>query len=67
MTKTIDAKVAINNLPDKPLKTGYMVVRYVDLLLWYYGIYDSYARALSVATELGNGFVIGIENKGNKQ
>ena len=58
--KVIDAKVNIMNCPDKPLKTGYLVARVIDSLLWYYGLYDTMDRAAEVAVELGNGVVLGV-------
>ena len=63
----VDAKVSVKNLPDKPLGTGYMVVRICNLVLWYYGFYDSYERALQAADEIGNGIVLGVVEKGEKK
>lgn len=62
--KIIDAKVKVLNMPNKPLKTGYMVAR-VDITagksdLWYYGLYDSYERANAAAVEIRNGVVLGV-------
>ena len=62
--KIIDAKVKVLNMPNKPLKTGYMVVR-ADITvgkadLWYYGLYDSYERANEAAVEIRNGVVLGV-------
>jgi len=65
-SKVIDAKVSVMNCPNE-LRTGYMVVRLVETLLWYYGLYDTIDRAEMAATELGNGFVIGIIQKGEKK
>lgn len=61
----VDAKVAVRNLPDHPLGTGYLVVRNCDLVFWYYGFYDSYDRALNAAVEIGNGLVLGVVKKGD--
>lgn len=66
MDGIVNAKVAVNNLPDKPLGTGYMVVRVCDLVFWYYGFYDTYQRALQAAAELDNGIVLGVVEKGDK-
>ena len=63
----VNAKVAVKNLPDKPLGTGYLVVRVYDLMLWYYGFFDSYERALMVADEIGNGIVFGVVSKEDKE
>lgn len=35
----------------------YAVVRNCEGEYWYYGTYDDFARANSVANEIGNGFV----------
>lgn len=59
MDKTIDVKVCVKNCPDKELKTGYLVARLVDAVLWYYGIYETMDRAAEVAVELGNGVILG--------
>lgn len=66
MDGIVNAKVAVNNLPDKPLGIGYMVVRVCDLVFWYYGFYDTYQRALRAASELENGIVLGVVEKGDK-
>jgi len=39
MSGIVRADVKINNLPDYELKE-YIVVRYVDHALWFYGTYD---------------------------
>lgn len=59
MNKVIDVKVCVMNCPDKPLRTGYLVARVSDAVLWYYGTYDTADRAAEVAVELGNGVVLG--------
>ena len=59
MGKVLDVKVCVVNCPDHPLKTGYLVVRLVDSILWYYGLYDTADRAAEVAVELGTGLVLG--------
>lgn len=64
MDGIVNAKVSVKNLPDKPLGTGYLVVRLFDLVLWYYGFYDSFERALLAADEIGNGIVLGVDNRG---
>lgn len=61
--RVIDAKVSVLNCPNK-LHTGYMVVRVVESLLWYYGLYDTIDRAATAAVEIGNGIVLGIIVKG---
>lgn len=61
----VNAKINVMNLPEEPLGTGYLVVRVVDLVYWYYGLYDSYQRALEAAAEIGNGIVLGVVKKGD--
>ena len=63
MDGIVNAKVSVKNLPDKPLGTGYLVVRACNLMLWYYGFYDSFERALLAADEIGNGIVLGVDAK----
>ena len=60
MNKTIEVKVRVNNLPEQ-LKSGYMVARYVDTELWYYGTYDTWTRAIDVVCELQNGVILEVE------
>ena len=59
----VTATVDVQNLPIKGLSKDYVVVRQVDGDLWYYGQYDSEAKAREVAIEIGNGLV--IERKEN--
>ena len=62
--RVIVNKVCVMNCPqDKEFGVGYMVVRVVDSVLWYYGFYDTMHRAAEVAVSLGNGVVLGINNK----
>ncbi len=64
MDRIIEAKIRVLNMPEDNLGTGYLVARYVELTLWYYGFYDSYERALMAASEIGNGIVFGVvDNK----
>lgn len=65
MRKVINAKVCVMNCPDDEFETGYLVVRVVDLVYWYYGFYESYERALRAAAEIGNGIVLGVVKKGD--
>lgn len=39
-----------------------MVARLVDSELWYYGMYATWERAEEVATEIGNGVVLEVED-----
>lgn len=42
----------------------FMVVRRAeDATLWYYGVYQEYEAAESVAVEIGNGFVVQLGEK----
>lgn len=61
--RVIDNKVCVMNCPDREFRVGYMVARLVDATLWYYGFYDTMNRAVEVAVALGNGLVLGINNK----
>ena len=63
MVKALDVKVAVNNCPDKDFGIGYMVVRVVESVLWYYGFYDNIDRAAEAAVEIGNGLVLGVYKK----
>lgn len=47
----------VQNLPNYPLEK-YTVVRPSGNDLWFYGTYESGCKALSVATELGNGIIL---------
>lgn len=49
-------KVKVNNLP--ATTNRYIVARYVDHSLWYYGSWDSREDAERVALELENGLVV---------
>lgn len=54
-------EVTINNTPDyMENKSGFVVARYVDGELWFYGIYETYKRAAWVAEEIGNGLVLKV-------
>ena len=60
----VDAK--INNTPkDIEGKTGFIVARRDDYTakLWYYGRYDTEARAYEVAKELDNGIVLELKGE----
>lgn len=63
MNQTIVGKIIMKNVPESVLngsRKGFVVAR-VDLTnLWYYGCYETYDRALTVASELGNGVVIEV-------
>lgn len=61
--KVLDVKVAVKNCPDQDFGTGYMVVRAVESVLWYYGFYSTIDRAVEVAVAIGNGLVLGIYRK----
>ena len=41
--------ININNVPDYADTHDYIVVKYVDGGLWFYGAYDTAKRALEVA------------------
>ena len=48
--------VKVNNLPADTEK--YIVAKYVDHSLWYYGSWDNSEEAERVALELENGLVV---------
>ena len=60
----VKCKAIIRNIPDDVAmgkETGYIVARvltYSSTVLWYYGCYETDARATEVASELGNGVVL---------
>lgn len=58
------AQIEINNVPKNVNMISnygdYLVVRYCDDGLWYYGVYDDVQRAQMAAKEINNGFVIRI-------
>mgnify|MGYP006992212061 CR=1 FL=1 len=57
------ADIYINNLPET-ISRKYIVVRRCDddgkVSLWYYGQYSDRDKALDVALEIGNGFVVEV-------
>ena len=62
----VKAILDINNMPPAVKLNCFMVVRYCNpdvhhATLWYYGQYDTRARAEHVARQIGNGFVIEVE------
>ncbi len=57
----MSVKVLILNAPgDLEKRDGFIVARVVDGKFWYYGIYESYTRAMNVAKEIGNGVVFEV-------
>lgn len=57
----VNCKAIIRNIPDDVAmgkETGYIVARVDRAVLWYYGRYETDARATEVAGELGNGVVL---------
>ena len=59
--KEVKGIMYINNLPATIVPGRFVIVRVVDAELWYYGTQREYERALEVAQEIGNGFVIQFE------
>lgn len=53
----MNLKVELNNAPEK-IKERYVVGRYVDCELWYFGAWDNVEIAKEVAIEIGNGIVL---------
>lgn len=60
----IQAEVFVNNCPLNIIdsETAFMVARIVDSELWYYGMYETFERAKSVAKELENGLVLEVKD-----
>lgn len=52
------ATVIINNMPKYAMERNYVVARYVDGSLWFYGAWDEINEATRIADELGNGLVV---------
>lgn len=63
----IDGRLRARNIPNHPIKSGYMVARAADAELWYYGLYETYKRAEQIAIEIGNGIVVEIKEENNGQ
>ena len=57
----IQVTVEINNMAELTRGHWWVVVRYIDGRLWYYGAYGSEKRASYVAEELKNALVVEIE------
>lgn len=59
--------VHVNNVPEYAEKHTYIVARLVDRQLWFWGAYDTPARALEAAESFpeGNGIIV-INEKGAK-
>lgn len=57
MTKVINAKLIINNIPEDET-LGYVVARLFDSYLWYYGNYETQDEAQKVAETFENGVVV---------
>ena len=60
----IQAEVFVNNCPLSIIdnEAAFMVARIVDSELWYYGMYETFERAKSVAKELENGLVLEVKD-----
>lgn len=60
----IQAEVFVNNCPLNIIdsEAAFMVARIVDSELWYYGMYETFERAKSVAKELENGLVLEVKD-----
>lgn len=60
------ADIYINNLPET-ISRKYIVIRRCDddgmVSLWYYGQYSDKDKALEVALEIRNGFVVEAVNE----
>ena len=58
---SIKVNIDIQNLP-KTLDGNYIVVRYCDSKVWFYGCFDSKEKAQSAVNELPNAFVVETDN-----
>lgn len=60
----IQAEVFVNNCPLNIIdsEATFMVARIVDSELWYYGMYETFERAKSVAKELENGLALEVKD-----
>lgn len=57
----VKCNAIIRNIPEdivRGTRRGFIVVRVDRAVMWYYGCYESDARAMEVAEELGNGIVL---------
>lgn len=57
----IKCRAMVRNIPEDVAtgkRQGYIVARVDRGVMWYYGCYESDARAMEVAEELGNGIVL---------
>ena len=52
------AAVIIHNMPKYAEERNFIVARYVDGGLWFYGAWDEVEEAMRVSDELGNGLVV---------
>lgn len=61
----ITAKAYVYNTPISIAtnEDRFMVARGVDGEMWYYGMYETYERALEVADELTNGVVLEVDHE----
>lgn len=60
----IQAEVFVDNCPLNIIdsEATFMVARIVDSELWYYGMYETFERAKSVAKELENGLALEVKD-----
>ena len=63
-TAIIHGNLFVKNCPSNiiEIEAKFMVARLVDTDLWFYGLYDTKERALEVASKLGNGLVMEVDN-----
>ena len=54
----IKVNVEIHNMPEDVTEDYVVVRRAEDYSFWFYGEYETKERAIEVARELSNGFVI---------
>ena len=60
IVKKVIVNAVINNMPERDIDDGYIVARRDGADLWYYGTYETEARAREVAQGLDNGVVLEV-------
>ena len=52
------ANVTVRNMPKYAIERNFVVARYVEGSLWFYGAWDDIDEATRVSEEIGNGLVV---------
>ena len=59
----VECKAIVRNIPEDVAlgkRKGFMVVKVDNAILWYYGLYESDAKAVEVAESFENGLVLEV-------